>query len=891
MSSFQPGHIVQRANEHQLRAHETQLQLVLDALPTLVSFIDADQRYRYVSAAYERWFGHATTDLIGRRLDEVVGAAAYATIKPHVERALAGSVATYDAEVRYRDGGTRWVEATYLPQRSSRGRISGFVALIADITERKAQERARTRAAARAERLLKITAAIADAVSRDQVFEAVVDHVADAIDASTAALWLLDEDGRTVTLARSRGYLDATRKQFETVTLDTCPSFPALDCIRRGEAVLIPSQATLLEHYPHLSGVTSPDRSYRVACLPLVAHGRVLGALGLTIEDPCEAAEEETEFLRVVASYASQALERLRLLEIERRTRAAASAAAERLGVLSQASRAFADSALDLDSQLQAVVVELASALNSSINVALLKPDGLLHLTAVQHANPEGQELLRRLAPTTPMRLGEGVTGGIAATGKSVLLPSIDQKFPVYALIGAPLKVRGRVIGTVTATRIRESETYTVDDLQMLEELAERAAVAIDNARLYEETLAARSTAEQLVSKLEDTIRSNELFAGVLAHDLRNPLGAIMTAAQLMLMRHEREPSTTERDARPLRRILSSGQRMTAMIDQLLDFTRARSGGGIEVDPHGTNLANLLQQAVGELELAHPEWNIHREIRGDQRGTWDSNRLLQVVSNLVGNAGQHGRQAAPIYVRLDGTERECVTLEVSNDGAIPQRLMAHLFDPFRTTQHQLDRSSGLGLGLFIVREIVHAHGGSVEVSSSEPGGTKFRIVIPRHSTRSSHSASQRSVVQAASPASVTGAADPAGRRDATETRHAILVVDDDFDIREALAEILEDRGFVVTTAANGLEALERLRTMTQPPSAILLDLMMPVMDGYGFLDACRNEPPLASIPVIVITAGRGIDRARLGDSTPVIPKPIKLPLLMNTLRQAGADGA
>lgn len=115
-------------------------------------------------------------------------------------------------------------------------------------------------------------------------------------------------------------------------------------------------------------------------------------------------------------------------------------------------------------------------------------------------------------------------------------------------------------------------------------------------------------------------------------------------------------------------------------------------------------------------------------------------------------------------------------------------------------------------------------------------------------------------------------------------RPTILLVDDDMDIREALSETLEDFGYSVTTAAHGADALRRLRSMSSPPSCILLDLMMPVMDGYEFLDERRKDPALVSIPVAVITAGQGIDRDRLGQDTPIVPKPIKLPQLMNTLR-------
>jgi CheY-like chemotaxis protein len=119
----------------------------------------------------------------------------------------------------------------------------------------------------------------------------------------------------------------------------------------------------------------------------------------------------------------------------------------------------------------------------------------------------------------------------------------------------------------------------------------------------------------------------------------------------------------------------------------------------------------------------------------------------------------------------------------------------------------------------------------------------------------------------------------------------ILLVDDDFDIREALSETLQDHGFEVITAANGLEALKLLRKGDVRPSVILLDLMMPVMDGYGFLKERANDPALAAIPVAIITAGHGVDKSRVGDQAPILPKPLKVGQLMSTVRDLQSAGA
>jgi two-component system sensor histidine kinase/response regulator len=207
--------------------------------------------------------------------------------------------------------------------------------------------------------------------------------------------------------------------------------------------------------------------------------------------------------------------------------------------------------------------------------------------------------------------------------------------------------------------------------------------------------------------------------------------------AQVLLMRREGELATADRDRKPLSRILSSGQRMSRMVEQLLDFTRARTGGGIQIQPRPSHLGELCAQVLGELELAHPEWAIETAALGDLAGTWDADRLLQIIANLVTNAGQHGIPDQPILVRVDGVVATQVKLEVRNSGVIPDALVPHLFDPFRTTRTGGERSDGLGLGLYIVRELVQIHGGTVDVSSGA-GETTFTVTLPRHAPEPMH---------------------------------------------------------------------------------------------------------------------------------------------------------
>jgi PAS domain S-box-containing protein len=233
----------------------------------------------------------------------------------------------------------------------------------------------------------------------------------------------------------------------------------------------------------------------------------------------------------------------------------------------------------------------------------------------------------------------------------------------------------------------------------------------------------------RLVEELRETLRYNEIFAGILAHDLRNPLGAMLTAADLLRRLHE---GGDEKTTKCISRMLSSGERIARMIEQLLGFTRARSGGGISIVPEPLDLRDLAAQIAEEFDSAAPQRIIYTWT-GDTFGQWDADRLAQVISNLLGNAVEHGERSQPVGLRVDGCASEFVRIEVSNGGVIPPPLLPNLFDPFRgaTTNGVARKSKGLGLGLFISNQVVLAHGGTVEVTSTAETGTTFVVRLPR----------------------------------------------------------------------------------------------------------------------------------------------------------------
>ena len=228
---------------------------------------------------------------------------------------------------------------------------------------------------------------------------------------------------------------------------------------------------------------------------------------------------------------------------------------------------------------------------------------------------------------------------------------------------------------------------------------------------------------------MRQTAEFRERFLGVVSHDLRNPLHAILLSANTLL-RAEGLPSHHTKTAR---RIVASSERMGRMIGELLDFTRGRLGGGIPVQPREANLRHLCRHVVEELEISHPGRELRLTAEGQFQGTWDPDRLTQLLGNLGKNALDYSPAGTPVDFRLRD-EGDGVRVEVHNEGPpIPPELLPGIFEPFRRAvagdAHPL---SGLGLGLFIVREICLSHGGHVEVRSRQGEGTTFTLWLPRH---------------------------------------------------------------------------------------------------------------------------------------------------------------
>lgn len=258
---------------------------------------------------------------------------------------------------------------------------------------------------------------------------------------------------------------------------------------------------------------------------------------------------------------------------------------------------------------------------------------------------------------------------------------------------------------------------------------ADRASEMEDVTRFNE---AVDQALAESVARYEKMVKqSQNMFLAILGHDLRNPLGTVITGASFITQSVEIPPKYVL----VATRIFNSGQRMSRLISDLIDFTRTHLGPGIPIKPKQANLGRVCTSVVNELRTFHPECIIELNAPEHMDAVFDESRVAQVMSNLVGNAIQHGGRDSPVIVNLSGTDAD-VMVTVNNQGkAIDAKTMAGVFAPMvrlaANDSPEFTERTSLGIGLFISKQIMQSHGGDVTVRSDDATGTTFTLTMPR----------------------------------------------------------------------------------------------------------------------------------------------------------------
>jgi len=287
-----------------LEQSEAQMRLVTDALPVLVSFIQQDGRYAYVNRSYMEWFCLTREEVLNCHVRDVIGEAAYAGVRPLLERALSGESVSYERAMPYQHGGNRYVRASYMPQRNARGEVEGVVALVADITaEKRAQERAG--------RLQAVTSAVSRALTPQDVARAVLNDAVEGSGAGSGTFYALDPEGGPLRLLYAQGLPHEVVTGYDSLPLEA--PLPMSSVVRSGSPLWLESREEMLQRFPDMSPALRMSSNQSWAVLPLQVGSGPLGALMIGFSRPHSLDAEERAFLLALSQQVAQALERANL--------------------------------------------------------------------------------------------------------------------------------------------------------------------------------------------------------------------------------------------------------------------------------------------------------------------------------------------------------------------------------------------------------------------------------------------------------------------------------------------------------------------------------------------------------------------------------------------------
>jgi signal transduction histidine kinase len=431
-------------------------------------------------------------------------------------------------------------------------------------------------------------------------------------------------------------------------------------------------------------------------------------------------------------------MERARLNEAQRQAADEAEAAKARFAFLADASRVLTSS-LDYRTTLSNVARQVVPKLATWCVVDVLEEDGTIQRLEIAQSDEVktrmALEIQRRYPPSesTEQRVMKVLRTGEAEL-MSIITPEImraraqtEEHMDLLLQLGlksymcVPMIAAARVRGAITFLSAEAERIYGQDDLILAQDLANRAAVAIENARLY--------------AQVQESVRMRDEFLASVSHDLKNPLAAIKGRAQILLRRAEKlGAEDRERIVSGLENIDSSASRMNRLISDLMDIVRLRAGQPLELQREQCDLVNIVRDVVNEHGSPGDMTIQFVSDVPSLPGRWDAARLERVLSNLLTNAVKYGRPQGTVRIRLShnpDAPTACAVLTVQDDGiGIPSVDLPRIFERFHRGSNVTGSISGSGVGLAGAKQIVEQHGGSITVESREGEGSTFTVTLP-----------------------------------------------------------------------------------------------------------------------------------------------------------------
>lgn len=803
---------------------ERWLRLVTDAMPALISYVDSEGRYQFNNKLYQEWFGYQADELHGKPICEVVGDHAFEKIRPYMEAALAGERLDFEGEVPYRDAGTRFIRAEYVPDIQPDGKVAGYYALILDITHRKLAEESLLKR----NRELSLLAATSQELvfgrkSEPEMLQAVFDKTLQALDMEIFFNFIIQDDPETLHMTASSGLTDEQRKRFAKLQVGEylCGTVAHLR-----EPVVI---ETLQQSDDPNAQVL---RDVGVRCyvgVPLIARGELFGTIAFATRTRDQLDEGELQLMQTVCDQVAATLERGRLIAELRQSE-------ERSRSLVSVLRASEERM-----QLAMTIADAGTWDHDLIT-------GTLHWSE-SHFRLLGYEPTPNQEATLAMW-----QDAIAPDDMPRLIAEEKRAKRDRDLFHSEHQVR-RTDGEQIWVRAAGRFFYDSD------------GKAVRFIGVFFDVTAAKQ-AEQA---LRDADRRKDEFLATLAHELRNPLAPIRNGLHILQMAGS--------DASDYGDLINMMERqvshMVRLVDDLLEVSRI-TRGKIDLRKEKVELSTIIRSAVETAAPAIEAAGHHLDVSVPTEKVMieaDPVRLAQVLANLLNNAAKYTEDGGQIWLTAK-QEADHVNLSVRDNGhGIPDEMLPKVFELFTQIDRTLGRSQGgLGIGLALVKNLVDLHGGKVEVRSDGPGcGSEFIVRLPLSSAHVSipdgvSDMQSGNIVNALSDTDTLNDAKVVSNPVPKEAKkHRIIVVDDNRDAANTLGMLLRVLGADVRTVYDGASALEAIAQ--ECPDVVFLDIGMPGMDGYEVAAEIRRQPQFADLLLVALTGwGQDEDRRRSSEA-------------------------
>ena len=536
------------------------------------------------------------------------------------------------------------------------------------------------------------------------------------------------------------------------------------------------------------------------------------------------------------------------------------------LATVNSVSQALNDK-LELDKLIELVGNKMKEVFNSDITyMAILDPEtGMINFPY-----QDGDDM-------PPMKLGEGLTSRIIQTGEPLLInkdTDIVAEYDKHGLkqtgkqavsyLGVPIPVEDSIIGVLSVQSLTQEGRFNEQDKNLLRTIAINVGVALHNAELYEE-------AKEAKARAEDANEAKSAFLSTVSHELRTPLTSVLGFAKIIRKRlvdkvfpavQSDDPKmkrTMEQVSENLDVVVSEGERLTSLINDVLDLAKIESGR-MEWNMKPVLVQDVIGRAVSATSSLFEQK--HLQLKKNIPATLplingDADKLIQVVINLLSNAVKFTEKGS---VTIDAyQDNNQVVVEVQDTGiGVAEEDKHKIFERFRQAGDTLtDKPKGTGLGLPICREIIEHHGGIIWMKSELGAGSTFFFSLPLIGENGEQPVELDRILKSLKKQIKHSS------HKKSEHVPTILVVDDDTPIRSLLRQELSDAGYNVKEAANGKEALDSVRV--SKPDLIILDVMMPEINGFDVAAVLKNDPSTMDIPIIILSIVQDKERGyRIG---------------------------